>query len=556
MGLLRADLHKLVRHALLKWLVIALLGLVLLRGVVWPPDPDLPWSGLWSYGLVAVALVALTAINMGLEFSEDTFRSMVSRGVPKWRLLVSKFAVLVLTGGVLLLVIEGLATLLSVRSTLHWGDLGRAWLSLWPYVGLIMLLTVLSRNGGLALVVGVLWLPLELLLGTVLGVFATIPLMGEAWFFSAGGPLNTIYQATLTYNSANWTYLGELQRAPGTINALLWATPRSTGFSLLVLAAYLLLGVGLSIWVVYRRDVTEVVEGERGLRNLVRRRRPKATRAHAHAGQDALPAWTGRGPAVVRLLRANLFKMWRTALIKIGMGVSLFFPLALWGAAKGLKASGFQDLLFSPGPDGGVPMAITASLLAVGPLATVLGILTVSTDLSLGTRRAELARGVTPLQAILAQSLTLVLAIGTVFAFLMAVTLLLGFEVSGMLPVWSAALTVLVAMLAAGAYIGASQVGGALSRSPLGAMLFGLGFLLADWVAILAPTLMVESPGLLDLGRYGVFANTFALANRGEIIGVDFSWQHLGMLEAVLLLLGYAAVMQGLAVLFARMRDA
>jgi hypothetical protein len=248
--------------------------------------------------------------------------------------------------------------------------------------------------------------------------------------------------------------------------------------------------------------------------------------------------------------------MWRTSLIKIGMTVSLFFPLALWGAAKGLKASGFQDILFSPGPDGGVPMALTASLLAVGPLATVLGALTVSTELSLGTRRAELARGVTPLQAILAQSLTQVLAVGAMFAFLMAVTLLLGVEVAGMLPVGSAVLTVLVAMLATGSYVGASQIGGALIRSPVGAMLFGLGFLLADWVAILAPTLMIDSPGLLELGRYGVFANTFALANRGEIIGVDFGWRHLGMLEAVLLLLGYAAAMQGLAVLITRMRDA
>jgi hypothetical protein len=42
MGLLRADLYKLVRHALFRWIAVILLGLVVLRGLIWPPDPDLP----------------------------------------------------------------------------------------------------------------------------------------------------------------------------------------------------------------------------------------------------------------------------------------------------------------------------------------------------------------------------------------------------------------------------------------------------------------------------------------------------------------------------------
>jgi hypothetical protein len=118
-------------------------------------------------------------------------------------------------------------------------------------------------------------------------------------------------------------------------------------------------------------------------------------------------------------------------------------------------------------------------------------------------------------------------------------------------------LAVLVAVLAAGAYVGMVQIGGALTRSPLGAMLFGIGFLVVDWFGILNPTLMMDDPGLLlELGRYAVFANTFALANRGQIVGVDISWPHLSVPAAFLLLLAYVFGSHTLAVLIARRRDA
>lgn len=556
MGLLRAEFYKLARHALLRWIAVALLALVFLRGVVWPPDPDLPWSGLWSTSLIVIAIVLLMAVTLGQEFSEGTFRSLASRGVPRWWLLLSKFVVVVLVAGLCLVVIEGLAVLLGVRPRLNWGELLRAWLSLWPYASSIMLLTVLTRNGGLALVVGVMWVALELSLGML--IILLVMVSGETGLlsFSADGILGMLYQWTLSYNSTNWTYLSQALRAPGSMGGLLLMMPRSPLYSSLVLAAFTLLGVTLSIAATYRRDVTEVQEGRKGLLSLVRRRGRGKEQAAARPSGDVLPAWTGRGPTIARLLRANFFKLGRTSLVKIGMAVSLLFPLTLWAATSVLKAGGFQDFLFNPGPEGAAPLAITASLLAVGPLATVLGILAVSNELSLGTRRAELARGITGLQCIVSQSLALVLTIGALFAFLMGVTLLLGLKVAGAFPVGDAALAVLVAMLATGAYVGAVQVGGAWLRSPLGAILVGIGFLLADWVAILAPGLMLPDPGsLLDLGRYAVFANTFALANRGQIIGVGVEWQHLGLLEAGLLLLGYAVVLHGLAVLIVRVRD-
>jgi hypothetical protein len=164
---------------------------------------------------------------------------------------------------------------------------------------------------------------------------------------------------------------------------------------------------------------------------------------------------------------------------------------------------------------------------------------------------------VTRLQTIIAQSLALMLTIGVLLCLLMAVVLALGAEATGTWAIGSAGLAVVVAVLAAGAYIGAVQIGGALTCSPLGALLFGIGFLVADWFGILTPTLMLDDPGLLlELGRYAVFANTFALANRGQIVGVDFEWPHLGAPAAFLLLLAYTAGSHALAVLIARWRDA
>jgi ABC-type transport system involved in multi-copper enzyme maturation permease subunit len=556
MGLLRADLYKLVRHPLFGWTAAILLGLVVLRGLIWPPNPDLPWAGLWSFDLIALALVILTALLTGLEFSENTFRSLVSRGVPRWGLVLSKFVALILAGGLLLLVVEGLATLLGVRPALNWGELGRAWLALWPYASLIALLTVLSRNGGLALIIGVIWIPLELAVAAVMGPFAMLSNILAVQFLAPDGALGSLYRWTLAFNSANWIYLGDPLRAPNPTNLQLWAMPRPVLFSALVLAGYLVLGLGLSVVVVYRRDVTEVAQAKKRQHGLSRRRaRPEG--AQGLPQREKLPIWTGSGPILFRLVRTHLFKMNRTALLKISVAVSLLFPLALWGIAKALSSAGFQDIIYGSGPEGSGPLVMSVSLLVVSPLATVIGALAVSNELTLGTRRAELTRAVTRLQTIVGQSVALVLAIGAMFAIVMAVTLILGAETSGTWQIGSAAQVVLIASLAAGAYVGVVQIGGALTRSPLGATAFGLGFLLADWFAILTPTATVGGPGVLpNLGRYTVVANMFAIANQGEIAGVGIKWQSFGVPAAILLLGGYAVGSHALAVLIARWRDA
>ncbi len=552
MGLLRSDLYQLIRLPLLRWLALALLLLVLARGLIWPPAPDVPWSGLWSLNLVAAVLIILTAITAGQEFGAGTFRSLVSRGVARWRKLMSYFAALILVGGVLLVGTEGLATWLGVRPELHWGYLWRAWPALWTYVALALFLTVLSRNGGLALLVGVIQLSVEHFHGMLMAPLAAFPeAIPAGWrILTPQGLSGALYQWSLTYNSANWIYLAEWQRAPTPLNVLMLAMPHSAAYSALVLVGFTLLGLGLSLLVLYRRDLSADVEGTGWLRTRRAGPRPRRRR-------DRLPLGTGWGPLWVRLVRAHQFQVGRTSLVRIGAIVALFFPLTLWGIARAMEASGFAYQLFAAGPEGEAPLGVVVGLMMVGPLVTVVGLLAVSNELSLGTRRVTLTRGVSRLQAIVAQSLALALVVGAALTVAMSVTWLAGGLVAGNWAVAPAARTLLVGVLAAGAYLAAVQLGGALTGSGAGAMLFGLGFLVADWLAILVPSATLGAPGFLSsLARYSVVFCAFSLAGGGQVPGVQVGWSLLPPLAAGGVLLVVALGGHALAALAARKRDA
>lgn len=558
MALVRSQLLKIWRQGLLKGLVVALLGLALARGLVWSPRSDLPWSGLWSFSLVAVAVIVLAAITVGQELAGGTLRSLVSRGVPRWQLLVSQFVALALIAGLLLAGTEGLATLLGVRPGLRWGELSRAWLSLWPYVALVTLLAVVARNGGLALIFGVLQLALEQFHGILMGPFALMPeAIPEAWrALTHLGLSGTLYQWSLSYNSANWTYLAEWRRAPAMINSLLYVLPNPAARSALILAAYTAGALGLTAYVLYRRDVTEVVSGKARLWGRAARQRKQGRTPRPAAAAERLPAGTGHGPLLARLVRAHLFAVGRTSLVKIGVGVSLFFSLVLCGVSRLTVASGFGDILFSTGGGGERPLAFVVSLLVVGPLATVLGILAVSNGLVLGIRRGELTRGVSRGQAIVGQSAALAIILSGVLALMLAVTLLVGAGTAGTWHLLPASVALAAGVVAAAAYLGPIQAGGALTRSSAGVMLFGLGFLVADWLCLLAPAVASGDLGLLpNLARYSVALCTLSAAAGGSMQDPGFGWQLLEPGWAVLLLAGYALAGHGLAVAIARRRD-
>ncbi|MFN2227131.1 MAG: ABC transporter permease subunit [Anaerolineae bacterium] len=561
MALLRSQLYKLARQGLSRGVVVALLGLALVRGAVWPPDPELPWSGLWSFSLVAAALIVLTSVTVGQELAGGTFRSLVSRGVPRWQLLVSHFVALALAGGLLLAGTEGLATLLGVRPRLNWGDLGRAWLALWPYVALVTLLAVLARNGGLALVVGIMQLALEQFHGMFMGPLALMPEMIPDAFRALThlGLSGTLYQWSLSYNSANWTYLAEWRRAPAMANVLMYVMPSPAARSALILAVYTAGALALAIYVLYRRDVTEVVATRARLWGLVPHGRAApgpVARGRRQARAHRPPALTGRGPLPVRLARAHLYAIGRTSLVRVGVIVALLFALVLWGLSRLSVASGFEDMLFAPAGGGGSPLIFVVTLLVVGPLAAVIGIQAVSNGLALGTRRGELARGVSRAAAIAGQSAALVAVLAGLLVVMLAATLLACLSVAGTWYLLPAGLALAAGILAAAAYVAAVQLGGALTRSASGAMLFGLGFLVADWAGLMMLTASGNPDLLVSLSRCSVTVSAMSVAmGRSTQVSI-FGWQMLAPGWAALLLVGYALVGHGLAIAIARRRDA
>jgi len=547
-GLLRAELLKGCRQPLVWWLAAALAAATFLRGLAFPPSSNTPRVGLWSPGLVTVAIIVLAAVTVGQEFSEGTFRGLVGRGLGRWQLLAVQWLVLALAGGALLVLIEGLAVLIGVRSQFRWDDLARAWLSLWPYISLIALLAVLANNGGLPLVVGVLVFALESFAGMLMGFALTLGELSSVWrVLSPDSLLRRLYELSLSYNSANWAYVAVPQRAPTPANLQILGMPHSAAYSAGVLGAFTLLGLGLAILIVNRRELTEIVAGpKRRSRHAQRERITGSRRAR-------LPVWTGRGPVVIRRAYAHLSGLAHTSLVKIGAGTVVLFPLTLWAMAKAMNDTAF---LSRSAGGGHAPLAVGACLLLVGPLAAVISTLAVGNELTLGTRRADLARGMTRLQAILASSLTLTLTVGLLLAWLMVLVLLLSAAVAGIYPFGSAVLTVVAGTLAAGTYVGIVQVGGALTGSSIGAMLAGLGFLLADWLVLIAPTLTREPGFLQGLTRYSVVANAWALAGGGRMIDTAAMPQPLSRPAALMLLIGGILISHALAALIARRRDA
>lgn len=551
-GLLRAELLKGLRRPLVWWLAAALVAVTLLRGLAFPPAPNTPRVGLWSPGWVLVAVIILAAMIIGQEFSEGTFRGLVSRGLGRWQLLAAQWVVLVLAGGALLVLVEGLAVLIGLRPEFRWGDLARAWLALWPYISLIALLAVLARNGGLPLIVGLLVYGLESFVGTLLGFGITLGELTGMWrVLGPGSLLARLYGLGLSYNGANWTYAAVPQRAPTPANLQILSMPHSVAYSALVLGTFTLLGLGLASLIVYRCELVEVVSARK--RRSIRAEHKRIHERSKGPQSGHLPPWTGRGPVVVRRAYAHLSGMAHTSLVKIGAGIVVLFPLTLWALAKAMNDTAFLSRSTSGGH---VPLVVGACLLLVGPLAAVISSLAVGNELTLGTRRADLARGITHLQAIVASSLALTLTVGLLLAWLMVLVLLLCAAMAGIYPFGSAALTVLAGTLAAATYVGVVQAGGALTGSSLGATLVGLGFLLVDWLALIAPTL-TSDPGLLQsLSRYSLTVNAWTLAGGGRMIDTAAAPQPLSWPVALLLLIGGVLICHALAIAIARRRDA
>jgi hypothetical protein len=550
--MLRVELLKMARMRLALWLALTVIGLTLVRGLVFPPDLGLPWPGLWSSGIVSAVMAILTAVTVGEEFASGRFRALAGRGVARWRPLVAQWTALVLAGGVFLFGVEALAVLVNVRPGLRPAELGRAWLALWPLVSLVMAAAVLACNGGLPMVLGILLLLVEYFYALIVGPMSQLTgLSGFPAFFRpfTEGWVASLYQQTLSFNAANWTCLAEWRQAPVTFGLILLSQPRTAGLSALVLAAYTAGGLGLSLGIACRRELSEpAAVGARPGRRFGWARRERV----GQVKRRRLPRWTGHGPTVARLVYAHLWHLRRTSLVKISAAVALLFPLTLalltWSAGEG-------RMLFNPLVPGGAPLVVAACMFPVAPLAVVIACLAMSNELGFGTRRANLARGVTRLQAIAAESIALVALVGGLLAWVMLACLVIGAAVGARVPLGSVALAIAVGMLAAAVYTGVVQVGAAVGRSSLGALLAGLGFLLADWAALLAPTATADPGPATRLVAYTITAMAYGLVSGQPAFAAPVELAAPPLAAAMGLLAGLALATHLLAILIARWRD-
>lgn len=241
-----------------------------------------PW--VWSGARAVWLLLAILAV--GSEFEWGTARWLLSLGPGRSRWLLAKAGCLLLTAlaAVLLLwlvvALAGLYVHSRVFGCLAWdwatpdfwagqaALLLRAWLAFWPWIGLGVLLGMVSRSPVAGAALAVLGLVLESLWAYLLMMLLAMSEYGSAalprWLLPEG-LLGQLYRWTLGYNVAALSLWAGDRRAlalavgqsshPGLAAAVLTELPTTPERALAVALGYGLLAVALAAWLLTRRDL-------------------------------------------------------------------------------------------------------------------------------------------------------------------------------------------------------------------------------------------------------------------------------------------------------------
>ena len=213
--------------------------------------------------VLVVLGIILAGTLVGGEYSLGTVRLMFTRGPTRVQFLLAKTVVMViyvvptilflmLLGTVIGAVMShlvGIGTGLSFFTAATFGHLVLFLLLGMLYWFAYMLMALFFGTVGRSTVAGIVgplvWLAIEPLLGTIIAVLAS----------TSSGGLSDFLKAIPDYFLGN--NLSSLLHNQG--NALSIANPGaySDGHSLLVIAVYLIVIVGVSCWLTVRRDVTQ-----------------------------------------------------------------------------------------------------------------------------------------------------------------------------------------------------------------------------------------------------------------------------------------------------------
>lgn len=220
--------------------------------------------------LISVPLLAFfTVLVIGSEYGWGTLRSVLMRGTGRWRLLASKFAIILVAIAVAWLAILMTIILVSVivtpfASGIDHGDIGgaigdfagdtaRAWFSGLPYVALAAVLTILfsSYSGGVLAAAGlsILYFFVELFsVGRLIKLFDDVAAF--RWFGS-------LVEYDLGWNTAAWMFGENGEPIPGfaLAGAIGVADYPSDVHAFLVQLAYFIGLTALAFWLFLRRDV-------------------------------------------------------------------------------------------------------------------------------------------------------------------------------------------------------------------------------------------------------------------------------------------------------------
>ena len=223
----------------------------------------LPGSLPTALGIVqtlALILIAiLTASAVGIDYGSGTLRSVLTKGTGRWPYLTAKLItlfILAALGLIATLVTVAISSVIAgslaggapssgTASTVTWSDaanaLGKAWLSLLPYMALTTFFTVLARSSAAGMAIGLGYYFLEqILIALLSGLFS--------WFQS-------VADFMLVRNISAWT-----QRSGGTSFNTIGTLPEA-GQALVVLAVYTLVLGAVAFLVFERRDVQGATAG-------------------------------------------------------------------------------------------------------------------------------------------------------------------------------------------------------------------------------------------------------------------------------------------------------
>ena len=226
-------------------------------------------------------LIVFTAVMGGEDFTRRTLRGILTRGVGRGRYLMARCLAVWLAAGVAVLAVallaaaggpfvhaqvtdepiamEGLGDALLVA--------GRAWLACLPFIIATLFWTVLARQAGPAMGVGIGLYFFEFLNGFVL------PIVALALAGAGGGEVPLIWRlqlrvlgATVGYNADVFLNWGSPFQRVSIMEALGSASTMELGGETLLpttpwramafLAGYAVLFFGLALWILRRRDVT------------------------------------------------------------------------------------------------------------------------------------------------------------------------------------------------------------------------------------------------------------------------------------------------------------